>query len=154
MIKFKYGVKLNRMKPQLATAVAVAESFYRDFGPGDMTVTSANDGVHSTNSLHYSGYAVDLRINNLSGIPASQRSTLAGLIKQALGAEWDVVHEYVGTSNEHLHVEWDPWYTPQQLRQRIRTRRAPVRQTVMGCRGPLKGRIESTARMNAVRRRK
>lgn len=148
MIKLKVGVKLNKLKPQLAMAIAVCESFYREFGGGDMTVTSANDGVHSTLSLHYSGRAVDLRINNLSGIPVSQRPILAAQIKQALGAEWDVIHEYVGTSNEHLHIEWDPPYTPTYLRSLgfviVRGRRVPaVRQTTSGCRGPLKGRKES-----------
>lgn len=111
MIRLKYGVKLNLLVPQMATAITIAYSHYKNFGAGVMTVTSANDSGHIPLSLHYLGRAVDLRLNNLSGIPVADRPRLAALIATALGDEFDVLHEYAGTSSEHLHVEWDPPYT-------------------------------------------
>lgn len=145
MIRLKYGVKLDLLKPQMALAVNIAYSHYQNFGAGTMTVTSVSDPPHSPLSLHFSGRAVDLRLNNLSGIPVADRPRLVALIAAALGVEFDVLHEYVGTTSEHAHIEWDPPYTPKALaarRAKIRNlqRGRQVGSPNTGCHGPLKRR--------------
>ena len=55
---------MQSLQPQIVLAVVVASSFYKDFGY-DLVVTSFSDGIHSPNSLHYSGNAVDLRTRNV-----------------------------------------------------------------------------------------
>ena len=97
-MKLKPGVKLGGISPEMAVAAVVIESVI----PGAV-ITSALDGKHSTNSLHYKGRAFDVRSKTISDKP----SVLA-FLKAALGAEFDVILEGEGTDNEHLHVEWDP----------------------------------------------
>jgi len=109
MISLKPGVKLKDLVPQISLAIAIAHSIFPLYaGGGKMTVTSCNDSKHKVGSLHYLGRAVDIRFNALSGITPADRVKLARLVRNALGAEFDVLHEYIGTDNEHLHLEWDP----------------------------------------------
>lgn len=63
-------------------------------------VTSINDSVHSSGSLHYKGRAFDLRTRNLKGITPQG---MALMLKGQLGKDFDVVVE-----KDHIHVEYDP----------------------------------------------
>lgn len=63
-------------------------------------ITSALDGKHSTNSLHYTGFALDYRTRHLlDGVPR----VLQRRISDCLGSEFDVVLE-----SDHIHIEYDP----------------------------------------------
>jgi hypothetical protein len=64
----------------------------------EMTITSAKDGVHMKNSLHYSGNAIDIRSRDMRN-PNTTKNT----IKTALGAKFDVIYEI-----DHIHIEYDP----------------------------------------------
>ena|SRR5687767_2404558 len=108
MLRFKPGVKLSGLQPQMALAATVVLSAYTAAGYPSVWVTSANDSKHKPDSFHYKGYALDFRLNDASGIPPVDRPKVAALVKSALGAEFDVLHESPGTPNEHLHVEYDP----------------------------------------------
>lgn len=77
----------------------VAESVFSAVG-AELVVTSVTEGKHSPGSLHYVGLACDLRSNTLT--PA-QRVAIAQNLKEALGAEFDVVMEAT-----HIHVEFQP----------------------------------------------
>lgn len=72
----------------------------------ECTVTSANDSRHGVGSLHFSGAALDYRMKHIDD-DATKRLVVEG-VKASLGAEFDVIHEAIGTDNEHLHVEWQP----------------------------------------------
>lgn len=63
-------------------------------------ITSACDGKHGRNSLHYKGLATDYRT---WVICKKLRPELANRVRQALGPDFDVVLE-----DTHLHVEYDP----------------------------------------------
>lgn len=95
----KDGVKTEGIQPQLLDAILICTAVYIHAGQ-QITVTSICDGVHSKNSLHYKGLAVDLRTRDLKGITANQ---LAVRLRKALGNEYDVVVE-----KDHIHVEYDP----------------------------------------------
>ena len=58
------------------------------------------DGVHSKNSLHYTGNAFDLRVWIYT---EKQRKTLLIQLRKKLGIDYDVVDEV-----DHLHIEYDP----------------------------------------------
>ena len=104
-MRFKHGVKLADLKPQMALGAVVVRDVYAALDPNcSCTMTSANDSKHGDGSLHYYGKALDFRTHDFSGDKARLRAE----VKDALGPDFDVVLEGVGTPNEHLHVEWDP----------------------------------------------
>lgn len=105
MLKLKTGVSLRALCPQMAMiAAGIVEPIYRKYGY-DAVITSANDSVHKSGSLHYTGKALDFRLNSLK---QPDRIKVVGEIAVALGDDFDVLHESEGTSNEHMHIEFDP----------------------------------------------
>ena len=89
----------------MVMACLVIEEVFASYGV-ECVVTSANDSKHGDNSWHFKGRALDFRTryDALNGKEQELRMT----VKAALGDEFDVVMEAVGTDNEHLHVEYDP----------------------------------------------
>jgi len=73
-------------------------------GLGEFTVTSVNDGVHKSGSLHYNGKAVDLRSKTL---PAAKVELAVREFKRN-NPGFDLIWESRGLPNEHLHLEFDP----------------------------------------------
>jgi len=65
----------------------------------ELVITSARDGMHSAGSLHYYGYAVDLRIWGLE----DKIQSIATRLREILGINYDVI-----VHTTHLHVEYDP----------------------------------------------
>lgn len=111
-MKYKDGVILRvhkiaggravELEPSDQVVIAMKEA---DFLSNKLTrqeavVTSVLDGVHSKNSLHYSGNAFDLRVWIYT---PEQIAQLAGELKKSLGKNYDVVFE-----GDHIHVEYDP----------------------------------------------
>lgn len=71
----------------------------------DIVITSARDGVHSPNSVHYSGEAFDLRTNTL--LP-SQKAALLTNLQVELYREprmFFAFLEHPGEPNEHIHCQ-------------------------------------------------
>jgi len=98
-ISLKVGVKMEKLQPQLVLGLLVISSIYKDYGY-DLTITSLSDGVHSPNSLHRVGCAVDLRTRCVG---SADILSLVSSIRRALGSDFDVVLEA-----DHLHVEYQP----------------------------------------------
>lgn len=98
-MQLKPGVNLAGIQPQMTIALQVADEVYTAHGHV-LTVTSANDSQHMVGSLHYSGFAVDLRTKDL---PAAEIPEIAQEIRSRLGAQFDVILE-----SDHIHVEYDP----------------------------------------------
>ena len=66
----------------------------------EITITSAFDGSHMTNSLHYVGLAIDIRSRDMSNITES-----AKWIDKFLNINskcFDIVIE-----KDHIHIEYD-----------------------------------------------
>lgn len=70
-----------------------------DFGK-EIVVTSLLDSVHSKNSLHYSGNAVDLRSSIYT---AGEIETFIQRLKTIFDKRYDIVFE-----GDHIHIEYDP----------------------------------------------
>jgi len=98
MIKFKDGVPLSGLQPDMLYCIDTCNDVFKQFGH-DLIVTSTTDGTHMLNSKHYVGYAIDLRIWHLEGLESIIRVEL----EDALGTNYDVVLE-----SDHIHVEFDP----------------------------------------------
>ena len=65
-----------------------------------LKLRSGTEGDHSPGSLHYVGFAADLRI---WGIPREKLRVAVRECRAALGNEWDVVLE-----KTHVHFEFQP----------------------------------------------
>lgn len=104
-MRLKFGVRLEGLQPQTVVGMMVASVVCQRWGV-ECVITSCNDGKHSERSWHYKGFAFDLRTRfpELDGREAEFASDIRG----ALGPDFDVVLEAVGTPNEHLHIEYDP----------------------------------------------
>lgn len=94
-MRFKSGVQLNGIQREIVIAMAVVNEIIPD-----VTVTSVMDGKHSRTSLHYVGYAFDVRTRDLH--PSAIRA-YANEIRERLTDEYDVVIEY-----NHIHIEFQP----------------------------------------------
>jgi hypothetical protein len=99
-MRFKNGVKIMGLQPELLAALAVCDDIYQKFYNTDMVVTSAVDGKHAITSLHYAGAAADLRTRNIDTVHWDQ---LAEDLRLALTSEFDVVLEA-----DHIHLEFQP----------------------------------------------
>lgn len=107
-LHLKPGVSLSQadltLKPPILVALQIVAGVYARHGIS-CVITSALDGKHKPGSLHYSGLALDFRTKN---IPVSSKPAIIAEIAACLGKGFDVLLEWPGQDNEHLHVEYDP----------------------------------------------
>ena len=105
-VHFKDGVDPSGIQLPIIRAIAVTAGVLNAWGRR-CTVTSINDGEHSTNSLHYEGMAFDLRTRDegpsYKQWPLWEKRMIAQAIKNHLGGDYDVVVE-----GDHIHIEFDP----------------------------------------------
>lgn len=98
-MKFKPGVRVFGVRPELTLAIIAVNSVYEAEGY-DLVITSVTEGKHSRASLHYAGQAFDCRI---WGIPELKLQEFVRILQQALTDEFDVVLE-----KDHIHIEFQP----------------------------------------------
>jgi hypothetical protein len=103
MILIKEGVRFRKLIPELYNILPVLDMVFLDHGI-ECTITSANDGVHKPDSLHYLDRALDLRSHDL---PSGAEPFIVHDLQQVLGLDYDVLFEDANTPNEHFHLEWD-----------------------------------------------
>ena len=101
MIKMKKGVRLNGIQPELAAIFPIIDKAYDAVGK-NAVITSLLDGRHSRTSLHYVGYAMDLRTKHLT---PKEVQVVYDHIRTALTNEFDVLSE---SSPPHFHIEFQP----------------------------------------------
>jgi len=94
------GVLLAGLKPQMRQALLAAARVMKKYKK-ELVITCGLDGVHSAGSLHYYGYAIDIRCNYLKD--EGQKSGAAILIRNMLPDDYDVIYE-----GSHIHIEYDP----------------------------------------------
>lgn len=106
-ISKKSNVNLSTLRPELDTAIVKITQAYRKFMTDDnfvIVITSGDDSdKHNTRSAHYDGAAVDVRIKDIGDV--YERKALANQVKEKLGRRFYVLHEDIGSNNEHLHVQ-------------------------------------------------
>ncbi|HLC30775.1 MAG TPA: hypothetical protein VJM51_08350 [Dehalococcoidia bacterium] len=104
MIRLKEGARPIGLRPETLLAILVAKEVWASFGT-HLVITSINDGTHMRKSEHSTGLAFDCRTHNLQ---PEHRPMATALLRESLGTDYDVIHENVGTIDEHVHVEYDP----------------------------------------------
>lgn len=102
---YKNGVDSTGVQAPIWYAIGVFEClFYKR--KQVMVVTSLVDGVHSVNSLHKVGCAVDIRTRDIPQVDVDFIIADAKLLLFPLG--FDVVTEVPEGETAHIHVEYDP----------------------------------------------
>ena len=97
-MRFKGSVTLNGVKPEVVTALIVCNDIYANYGQ-DMVVTSITEGTHGKGSLHYVGFAFDLRTRNFQ-YPKDIDLVVKDM-REYLTEEFDIIIE-----KDHLHIEF------------------------------------------------
>src|SRR5262245_2852894 len=97
----------------MAVALSVIDDEYsRASGGRECVITSANDGKHSTRSLHYRGLAVDIRRRDPGGaweLTQSEIQSFVDGLRAALNGESGLNVPYqVVVEDDHVHLEYDP----------------------------------------------
>ena len=99
--------KVGVQPPLVRLLCGIANVVANEAGVDAVVITSANDGIHQKDSLHYSNCAVDIRTKNF---PTPERivAFLHALRSELGDTDYDFVHENPAGPNQHIHVEWDP----------------------------------------------
>ena len=71
-----------------------------------MTITSAIDGKHSSNSHHYKGRAFDLRVRDVSYREASK---IARELESELGDDYHIIWGDKG-HRDHIHLAYENFH--------------------------------------------
>ena len=98
-MKIKDGVHIPGLKIQMRPVLSIADKIWSNLGQ-ELAITSALDGTHSAVSLHYYGFALDLRSRYFT--PDQKKQTVL-LLSKALGPDYDVI-----SHTSHIHIEYDP----------------------------------------------
>ncbi len=103
-IQVKPGVVFKEINKYCLEFLLALDNCCERFGKS-YTITSANDGTHSTQSLHYKNLAWDIRLKDL---PPSHWHVLRDALKAAVGKCFDILIEYPEDENKcHIHAECD-----------------------------------------------
>lgn len=104
-MKIKEGVKLSGLRPEMTVALLAVGRIWSNLGASNNAViTSALDGKHSRASLHYVGFAIDVRLPNYYyGYNEEDNDRAVKALKSSLGDQFDVILE-----ETHIHIEFQP----------------------------------------------
>lgn len=97
-MKIKEGVVLAGLSVKMRPVFLKAERLWKDYGQ-ELVITEGTGGLHSVGSLHYYGYAVDLRNRNFT---EKDKKKIVVELKTQLGTGYDVI-----LHRTHIHVEYD-----------------------------------------------
>jgi hypothetical protein len=98
------GQCYNMFKPVLEQWESIISTYLED--DYKATITSANDGSHSTNSMHYKNKAVDIRIKDIDTDLIYRKKNLEACV-YLIGCYYKycvfILHLYDGKN--HLHIQ-------------------------------------------------
>lgn len=102
ILKLKKSVDPAQIKPEVNLAITVALSIWSRQNEPNLVITSISDSKHSRTSLHYVGYAIDIRIRDLH----EQPENLVEALRSFLPDCYDIILE-----SDHIHLEYQPKWT-------------------------------------------
>ena len=105
MLYFKPGAIFAKVHPKLLVGLIALAELFETQGIGELMITSGTDGVHMQGSFHGVGQAVDIRSKT---IPPAKVECVVRLFRATNDADYDLLWEFRGLPNEHLHLEYDP----------------------------------------------
>lgn len=97
-MKIKKGVILAGLRMEMRAVLIVADRIWSINGK-ELVVTSGLDSAHTAGSLHYYGYAVDLRTRYFD---KRKIDKVVFELNEALDENYDVI-----LHSNHIHVEYD-----------------------------------------------
>lgn len=98
-MKIKEGASLQGLQIQMRTVLISAEIIWKELGQ-ELVVTSGTDGEHRAGSLHYYGFAVDLRTRYFTN---KERQIAFNRLASTLHNK-----PYIVVLEEtHIHVQYD-----------------------------------------------
>ena len=97
-MKIKKGVILAGLQIEMRPVLKAANQIWQ-LHQDELVITAGLEGEHSAGSLHYYGYALDLRTRNFS---KSVQKQIVVRLKERLGPDYDVI-----LHSTHMHVEYD-----------------------------------------------
>lgn len=100
MLKLKKGSDLSNFSTQALFAAIVVDQVYEKYGKNDVTITEVSGGKHGKSSVHYYGFAIDVRTWVLND---TEKVHITNELKDRLGEQFDIIMH-----DSHLHVEYDP----------------------------------------------
>jgi len=111
-VTFKANVRVKRLTPALIWIFEVLDriqNLYSDIP--ELVITSVNDSNHSPNSRHYKDEAIDIRTHYFKD--KKEKDRFISLLDAWLNKDpealrknaFTILHESVGTVNEHIHVQ-------------------------------------------------
>ena len=96
-MRFKSGVSGAGLQLEMRPVLRAADKIWKQNGQ-ELVITEAAGGDHSAGSLHYYGYAVDMRTRDFMQEDVEEiRHDLA----LKLGSDYDVI-----VHSSHMHVEY------------------------------------------------
>lgn len=101
-MRLKAGVKFYFVQPGLLLILNVASEVHRKLFGTEMVVTSICDSKHSPGSLHYIGYAADIRTWNRT---PEDLALFKSKLTRELGKSKDVD---IVIESDHIHIELQP----------------------------------------------
>lgn len=102
-IEAKPGVAFDRPSAERDRLITTLLLLEREEGwPITITITSGSDGQHSPGSQHPKGTAIDIRSHSFSDF---SRERFRAAYEAKLGPQFRVLHEYIGTPQEHFHAQ-------------------------------------------------
>lgn len=102
----KPEVRLLALTPELMRifgALMTLQARRFEGWPKDYVITSINDGKHRAGSKHYVNRAADVRSKSFADETA--KAAFVDVLRDELGPGYTVLYEYVGTVNEHFHIQ-------------------------------------------------
>jgi len=100
LIEIKPECNLWGLQVEMQPVLKHASSIWEEHGV-EFVVTCANNGRHSPGSLHYYGYAVDLRTKTFSS--KNRIAAAAAKLQKVLGPRYQVL---VFTTHIHVEYQW------------------------------------------------
>ena len=97
-MKIKQGVIMAGLQMPMRKVLIAANDVWKRYGK-ELVVTSALDGEHSAQSLHYYGYALDFRSRYFDD---KEKQYAAENLRKILGSEYHVIEH-----STHIHVEYE-----------------------------------------------
>lgn len=95
----KKGVQLSRLSKEVKDLLPTIERAWAQIVKTTFVITSGQDGVHKNNSLHYSGFAIDIRTRDAN---PENVSLFVSYCRRLFSKSVQFVIE-----SDHLHLEFD-----------------------------------------------
>lgn len=117
-MKITKSASIQGLKPEMRVVLVEAEKIWKRKNIKDgITITSGTDGIHSAGSLHYYGYALDLRTRYFKKEEALEISIeLRNILKNKYSPFYGVYYH-----KTHIHTQYIPEIVRIQKRKQSKT---------------------------------